>query len=59
VTFKPFFSGNWLATYVLRIEPDGTTTQLPVVNGAFTDTFVGEDVQIYKFRKPARFGETA
>jgi|GEM_PF-6060296 hypothetical protein len=58
VTFKPFFSGDWLATYVLRIEPDGTTTQLPVVNGAFTDTFIGEDVNIYKFQKPPRFGES-
>ena len=58
VTFKPYFSGDWLAAYVLRIEPDGTTTQLPLVNGTFTDTFVGEDVHIYKFQKPARFGET-
>jgi hypothetical protein len=58
VTFKPFFSGNWLATYVLRIESDGTTTQIPVVNGTFTDTFMGEDVRIYKFTKPLRFGES-
>ena len=58
VTFKPFFSGNWLASYVLRIESDGTTTQIPVVNGTFTDTFMGEDVRIYKFTKPPRFGES-
>ena len=57
VTFKPYFSGSWLATYVEVIEPDGSTTQLPVVNGTFTDTFEGEDVHIYKFTKPARFGE--
>jgi len=58
VTFKPYFSGDWLATYVLRIESDGTTAQIPVVNGTFTDTFMGEDVNIYKFQKPPRFGES-
>jgi hypothetical protein len=57
ITFKPYFSGDWLATYVERREPDGTFTQVPVSNGAFADTFVGEDVHIYKFRKPPRFGE--
>jgi hypothetical protein len=58
VTFKPYFSGSWFATSVEVIEPDGTPTQLPVVNGTFTDTFESEDVRIYKFRKPPRFGES-
>jgi hypothetical protein len=58
VTFKPYFSGSWFATSVEVIEPDGTPTQLPVVNGTFTDTFEGEDVRIYKFQKPPRFGES-
>jgi len=26
--------------------------------GLFTDTFMGEDVHIYKFTKPPRFGES-
>jgi hypothetical protein len=38
------------------LDPGGER-QLPVVNGAFTDTFAGEDVHIYRFRKPTRFGE--
>lgn len=58
VTFKPYFSGEWAPAYVLRIESDGTTTQIPVVNATFTDTFMGEDVNIYKFQKPLRFGES-
>jgi hypothetical protein len=57
VTFKPCFSGDWLAPSVEGLEPDGPTREIPVVNCTFTDTFVGEDVHIYRFQKPARFGE--
>ena len=35
----------------------GMPRWVPVVDGAFTDTFHGEDVHVYRFTKPARFGE--
>jgi len=35
----------------------GMPRTVPIVNGTFADTFQGEDVHIYKFTKPARFGE--
>jgi hypothetical protein len=55
VKFKPYFSGYWAANTVTVVNEDRT---INVVNGTFTDTFMGEDVHIYKFTKPPRFGES-
>jgi len=61
VTFRPFFSGDWADMYVTVINEDvgpGIPRTRPVGDGTFTDNFQGEDVHIYKFTKPPRFGET-
>jgi hypothetical protein len=60
VTFRPFFSGVWTDAYVTVLNEDvgpGIPRTIPVVNGTFTDNFQGEDVHIYKFTKPPRYGE--
>ena len=53
VTFEPYFSGDWTDGSVTVVNEART---VPVTNGAFSDDFQGEDVHIYKFNKPPRFG---